>query len=77
MTPPYCLIILETIVLVIVGTTPEDLLAAEWVKIYKAKSARNHITGNFRENPISKWQRGGNDEDRGRETARLMPDIRP
>lgn len=63
--------------LVIAGTIPVDLLAAERMEIYKAKSAGNHITGYFRENTISKWQQRWNEEDRGRWTAKLIPDIRP
>ena len=41
-------------VLVKAGTIPVDLLAADQMKIYKAKLAGNHITGHFRENTISK-----------------------
>ena len=32
-------------VFVIAGTIPEDLLAEEWIEIYKAKSTGNHLTG--------------------------------
>ena len=35
-------------VLVIAGTIPVDLLATERTEIYKAKSARSHITSHFR-----------------------------
>ena len=64
-------------VLEIAGTIPVHLLAAERMKIYKAKSAGNHITSHFGEGTISKWQRRWNDDVRGRWTARLIPDIRP
>ena len=64
------------VALVIAGTILMDLLAAERVEIYKAKSTENHITGHFRENTISIWQRRWNDEDRERWTTRLMPHIR-
>ena len=60
------------VVLVIAGTVPVDLLAAERTEIYKAKSAGSHITGHFRENTITKWQQQWNDEDRVRWTARLI-----
>ena len=43
-------------VLVITGTSPVDLLPAERMEIYRAKSAGNYIIGHFRENTISKWQ---------------------
>ena len=65
------------ILLVIADTIPADLLAAERMEIRTEKSAGNHITGHFRENTISKWQRRWNDEDRESWTARLIPDIRP
>ena len=55
----YCVIIA---VLVIIGIIPVDLLAAQRVVIYKAKSAKNHITDHFKENIIAKWQRRWNDE---------------
>ena len=42
-------------VLVMAGTIPVDLLAAERMEIYKTKLAGNHITRHFRENTISKW----------------------
>ena len=64
-------------VLVIADTIPIDLLAAERMGICKTKSAGNHISGLFKENTISKWQRRWNEEDRGRWTKTLMPDIRP
>ena len=64
-------------VFVIAGTISVDLLVAERTEIYKAKSAGRHITGHFRENTITKWQRRWNDEDRGSWTPRLIPDIRP
>ena len=38
----------------------------ENVNIYEAKSGGNHITGYFRGNTISKWQRRWKDEGRGR-----------
>ena len=41
-------------VLVIAGTIPVDLMAAERTEIYKAKSAGSHITGHFKENTITK-----------------------
>ena len=44
-----------SVVLVTPGTIPVDLLAAERMEVYKVKLARNHITGNFRENTVSKW----------------------
>ena len=53
-------------VLVIAGTIPVDLLAAERTEIYKEKSVGSHITGHFRKNTITKWQRRWNNEDRGR-----------
>ena len=59
------------------GTIPVDLLAAERTEIYKAKSAGRHITGHFRENTNTKWQRRWNDKDRGKWTARFIPGIRP
>ena len=40
-------------VLMIAGTIPVDLVAAEQTEIYKAKSAGRHITGHFRENTIT------------------------
>ena len=40
-------------------TIPVDLLAAECMQIYKAKSAGNHITGYFREKSITEY---GNDD---------------
>ena len=64
-------------VLLISGTIRVDLLASEQTDIYKPKSAGNYITGHFRVNPVSKWQRGWNNEDSGRWTAELIPDIRP
>ena len=64
-------------ILVIAGTIPVVLLAAERTEIYKVKSAGRHITGHFREITITKWQRLWNDEDRGRWTVRLIADIRP
>ena len=41
-----------------------DLLAAERIEIYKAKLPRNHITGHFREDTITKWQLQRRDEER-------------
>ena len=64
-------------VLMIAGTIPVDLLAAERTVVYKAKSVGRHITGHLRENTIAKWQRRWSDEDRGWWTAKLIPDIRP
>ena len=46
------------------------------MEIYRAKSTGNHITGHFREDNITKWQRRLNNEDKGRWTARFIPDIR-
>ena len=43
--------------LVIAGIINMDLSVAERPVIYKAKSARNHLTAHFRENTITKWQR--------------------
>ena len=48
---------------------PVDLLAAERMEIYMAKSVGSHITGHFRENIFAKWQRRWNDEDRRSWTA--------
>ena len=48
----------------IAGTIPVNLLEAEWMEIYMAKSAGNHRTGHFMENTVTKWQRQWNDEDR-------------
>ena len=45
-------------VFVIAGTIPVDLLAAERMEIYKAKSAENHITSRFREDT---FKNGNND----------------
>ena len=45
-----------TAVLVIRGKITEDLLAAQRMEIYKAKSAGNHIIDHFREDTIIKWQ---------------------
>ena len=50
---------------------PVEVLAIGRMEIYMAKSAENHLTGHFRENTITKWQRRWNDEDRGRWTAKL------
>ena len=61
----------------IVGTIPVDLVTTERMEIYKAKSVGNRITDQFKENPITKWQRQLNDEDRERWMAKLIPDIRP
>ena len=61
----------------IAGTIPVDLLAAEQIEIYKAKSAGSHIISHFRENTITKWQRRWNDEGKGRWMARLILDTRP
>ena len=41
-------------VLVIADTIPVDLLAAEWMEVYKSKPAENHVTSHFRENTITK-----------------------
>ena len=65
-------------VLVIAGTIPVGLeLTVERLEVNKEKSTGNRITGRFRENTVSKWQRRWNDKDRGRWTARLIPDIKP
>ena len=55
---------------VIAGTITVDLLVAERIKIYKAKSAGNHITFQFSENTITKWQRRWNDEGGWRDLSR-------
>ena len=44
-------------VIVIAGTIPVDLMAAERTGIYKTKSAGSPIACHFRENTITKWQR--------------------
>ena len=67
----------DTDELMIAGTIPADLLSAARTEIYKAKSAGSHITVHFTENTIAKWQRRWNNEDRGRWTARIIPNIRP
>ena len=38
--------------LVIAGSITVDLLAAERMEVYKAKSTGNHITGQYRENTM-------------------------
>ena len=56
---------------VIANTIPVDLLGAERTEIYKAKST-GQITGDFRENTITKWQRKWSNERqrRGRALSR-------
>ena len=69
--------ITPTAIFVIVGTIPVDLLAAELMEIYKAKSAGNHITVHFKGDTITKWQRRWNNDNRERWAVRLILDIRP
>ena len=52
-------------IIAISDTIPGDLLAAELMMRFIRRSGR------------TKWQRRWNDEDRGRWTAQLIPDIRP
>ena len=65
-------------VLVKAGAIPMDLLATERMEIYKANSAGSHITGRFRENTITKWQRRCNDEvEEGGQAVRDIAEVRP
>ena len=64
-------------ILVIAITILVNLLTAKRIEIYKSKLAGITLPVTSGKTTISKFQRRLNDKDRGRWTARLIPDIKP
>ena len=68
----------SSLVLVVkIGTNTVDLLEAERIEIYKAKSTEDRITDHFRENTTTKCNDDGTMKIEEGRTVRLVPDISP